>query len=377
VSPARIALAAALAVLTAAAGGVPERTGGAESPSGPRTLDAGGAPQQGPLGPPSPGGAGSAIQQGPPGTPSSGAVGSVQQGPLLVALGTVQDGGLPQAGCECARCVAARRDPALRRRVASVGIWSPASGRFYLVDATPDLGAQIEEVHRVRGLTADLAAKGWTDRKPVDGVLLTHAHIGHYLGLAFFGFEALNTQALPVYGSARMTAFLAANAPWDRLVRRGNIVTHVLAPGEPLALGDGLTAVALAVPHRAEYTDTLAFVVRGPHVRVLYVPDTDSWAAWPVPLLTIVEREKVDIALLDGTFESAAELPGRDVRQIGHPLMTETMDLLAGPVAAGRLQVYFTHLNHSNRALDPGSAARRGLEARGFRVLAEGQQIGL
>src|SRR5262249_34378748 len=177
---------------------------------------------------------------------------SVAPGPLLVALGTAQDGGLPQPGCECARCAAARSDPALRRHVASLGIWLPANGRFYLVDATPDLGEQIELVHRVRGLAAGLAAQGLTDRRPVDGVLLTHAHIGHSLGLAFFGFEALDTRALPVYGSARMMAFLAANAPWDQLVRRGNIVPHALAPGEPLALGDGVTAVPLAVPHRAE-----------------------------------------------------------------------------------------------------------------------------
>jgi|SRR5580693_4212270 pyrroloquinoline quinone biosynthesis protein B len=303
--------------------------------------------------------------------------GAGSPGPRLVALGTVQDGGLPQPGCECARCVAARRDPARRRYVASLGIWCPQSGRFYLVDATPDLGAQIEQVHRLRGVAERLAARGSTDRKPVDGVLLTHAHVGHYLGLAFFGFEVLDTRELPVYGSARMTAFLSGNGPWDQLVRRRNIVPRPLAPGRPLALDDGVSVVPLAVPHRAEYTDTFGFIVRGPRVRALYVPDTDSWTAWPVPLPELVEREKIDVALLDGTFESAAELPGRDVRRIGHPLMSETMDLLAGRVAAGRLKVWFTHLNHSNRALEPGSAARRALEARGFRVLAEGEQIPL
>jgi pyrroloquinoline quinone biosynthesis protein B len=298
-------------------------------------------------------------------------------GPRLVALGTVQDGGLPQAGCECARCGAARRDPALRRHVASLGIWDPASDRFYLVDATPDLGEQIEAVHRLRGVEAAMAAKGVTDRKPVDGVLLTHAHIGHYLGLAWFGFESLDTRALPVYASARMTAFLAANAPWDQLVRRGNIVTHTLTPGEPLALSGGLTVVPLAVPHRAEYTDTLGFLVRGPHATVLYVPDTDSWRAWPVPLPSVIDREKVDIAILDGTFDSLDELPGRDLRQIGHPLIPETMELLAPAVAAGRLRVYFTHLNHSNRALETASACRRTIESRGFHVLAEGEQFKL
>src|SRR5260370_26414978 len=106
-----------------------------------------------------------------------------------------------------------------------------------------------------------------------------------------------------------MRACLARNAPGGQLVGRGNTITHAVAPGEPLALADGVTVVPLTVPHRAEYTDTLGFILRGRHSRVLYVPDTDSWAAWPVPLPAVLARERVDIAILDGTFASAGELP--------------------------------------------------------------------
>jgi len=51
-------------------------------------------------------------------------------------------------------------------------------------------------------------AAGAVDRSPLTGVFLTHAHIGHYLGLAFFGFEAISTKDLPVYCTPRMAAFL-------------------------------------------------------------------------------------------------------------------------------------------------------------------------
>jgi pyrroloquinoline quinone biosynthesis protein B len=290
---------------------------------------------------------------------------------VVVALGTAQDGGVPQAGCECARCAAARRDPGRRRRVASLALHLPASGHTWLIDATPDLGEQLELVHRLRPHPA--AAP---DRHPVDGVLLTHAHIGHYLGLAFFGYESINSRDLPVYASKRMAAFLRGSGPWSLLVERRNVVLHEVAPGNPLALEPGLTVTPLVVPHRGELSDTLAFVVRGPRRTLLYVPDTDSWAAWERPLPEVLRRERVGVALLDGTFHDAGELADRDVRKIGHPLMTATMELLREQVRGG-LQAYFTHLNHSNPALDPGSAARRDLAAAGFQVLEEGQELEL
>jgi pyrroloquinoline quinone biosynthesis protein B len=91
----------------------------------------------------------------------------------------------------------------------------------------------------------------------------------------------------------------------------------------------------------------------------------------------VLATEKVDIALLDATFYSPDELPDRDVTKIKHPLVTQTMDLLEPLVKDGRLKVYFTHLNHSNPALDPNGPARKAIEARGFRVLDEGDSFDL
>ncbi len=291
---------------------------------------------------------------------------------VAVVLGTAQDGGLPQAGCDCARCAAARRDPGRRRHVASLALQLPASGRTWLIDATPDLGEQLETVRRLRPHPA-----GGPDRQPVDGILLTHAHVGHYLGLAFLGFESVDSHELPVWASARMAAFLRGNGPWSLLVARRNIALREIQPGVPLQLAEGLGVTALTVPHRDELSDTLAFLVRGPRRTLLYVPDTDSWTAWPLPLPELLRRERVDLALLDGTFHSAGELPDRDVRTIGHPLMTATMELLREPVRQGAVRVFFTHLNHSNPALDPDSPERRGLAAAGFAVLEEGQRLEL
>ena len=106
--------------------------------------------------------------------------------PSAVVLGIAQDGGVPHAGCRQELCVSARRDPSLRRRVASLGLVDPAANRRFLIDATPDFADQMD---RLGGLP--------------DGILLTHAHIGHYLGLAQLGREVLDAKRVPVYATAR------------------------------------------------------------------------------------------------------------------------------------------------------------------------------
>lgn len=301
----------------------------------------------------------------PPGPPPS---------PHLVVLGTAQDGGLPHAACSCVRCTRARRDPSFRRDVASLALHLPASDKIFLIDASPDLHRQLDRIAALRRRPE----AGRIDRALVDGVLLTHAHIGHYLGLAFFGFETIHTQKLPVYASPRMAAYLRANGPWSQLVRLDNIALTEMALGEPFTLGDGVTVKAFAVPHRDEYSDTVAFLIRGPNRTAFYVPDTDTWQTWPRPLARLIEEEKVDVALLDGTFYSLDEsLPGRRVEQIGHPLIIDTLDRLEPWVKGGKGKVLFIHLNHSNPALEPESPARREIERRGFAVAAEGQEIAL
>lgn len=290
-------------------------------------------------------------------------------GPRLRILGIAQDGGLPHVACDCERCDAARADPSRASSVASVAVIGAAPGQVWLVDATPDLPAQLDLLADVR-----TPAPGRVDRRPLAGILLTHAHMGHYLGLAQLGYEAVSAEAIPVHASARMIEFLTGNAPWDQLLRLHNIEPLVAEHGRPIELAPGLTAEPLAVPHRGEYTDTFGWYLAGSRQRVLYIPDTDPWAKWTTDVeLALAD---VDLLLIDGTFYSADELPGRDVAEIGHPLMTDTMDRLAARLADG-LQVWFIHLNHSNPTLDPAAPERREVERRGFRVAATGDEFPL
>lgn len=290
--------------------------------------------------------------------------------PFLRVLGTVQDGGLPHPGCRCERCDLARRQTDSRRWITSLALVLPDSSEIFLFDVTPDIRQQLDMLADLRSAPA-----GAVDREPLDGLFLTHAHIGHYLGLAFFGYEALHTTNLPLWATPRMAEYLRHNGPWSQLVDFGNVELRELQSERRIGLGSGVSVLAFAAPHRDEYADTLGFTITGPNRRLVYLPDTDSWRAWEQPLPQFLSG--VDIALLDGTFYSVDELPGRSIESIGHPLIPDTMDLLQELVDTGSLQVYFTHLNHSNPALTLDSEARRAIESRGFRVLAERQEFSL
>jgi pyrroloquinoline quinone biosynthesis protein B len=273
-----------------------------------------------------------------------------------IVLGIAQDGGLPHLGCRQPPCVEARRDPAKRRLVASLGLVDSSSGRRFLIDATPDLEAQVS---RLGGLP--------------DGILLTHAHIGHYLGLALLGREALGAKGIPVYCTASMARFLRENGPWRRLLSTGNIAIREVEPGRRFVLTPGLSATAIRVPHRDEESDTVAWRIDGPKRSLLWLPDIDKWEKWERSIEELAREDRL-LLFLDGTFFSADEIPGRSIGDIPHPLVPETAERLAGRSRPG--QVHFIHLNHTNRLLWD-RATQRDLEKRGFRVAREGERFGL
>jgi len=286
-------------------------------------------------------------------------------GPTLVVLGSAQDGGVPHAACSCVRCERARVDPGFRRSAPSLAVVVPGA-KPWMIDASPDLPAQLARIATDRS--------GRVDRDPLAGIFLTHAHIGHYVGLVHLGREVASTRDVPLYATPRMIAFLESNAPWDQLVRLGNVRPHPTDPGETVDVGAGVRVTAFPVPHRDEYADTVGYRIEGPGLTVLYVPDTDRWETWDPPLESRLDG--VDLALLDGTFHSLDELPGRNIEDVPHPPMVRTMDRLQSRVDAG-LRVAFTHLNHSNPAVDPDSDAARAVRRRGFEIVQDGQAFSL
>jgi pyrroloquinoline quinone biosynthesis protein B len=279
--------------------------------------------------------------------------------PYVVVLGVAQDGGAPQAGCDKPCCAERWRDPSKQLHVACLGIVDPGASACWLIDATPDFPVQLRRLGH-----PELA-----------GILLTHAHIGHYTGLVHLGREAMGARGVPVYAMPRLRAFLATNGPWDQLVSLGQVALRPLAAGEPVELSGRITVTPLLVPHRDEYSEAVGFRIDGPRRSALYVPDIDKWDRWERRIEDLVAE--VDVAWLDGTFYDETEVPGRDMARIPHPFITESMQRFATLPAAQRNKIRFIHLNHTNPALDPDTAARRVIEAAGFHLADEMERFDL
>jgi pyrroloquinoline quinone biosynthesis protein B len=270
----------------------------------------------------------------------------------LRVLGIAQDGGHPQAGCPRPCC--AGLAPGAGHLPACLAIVDETTGQRWLVDATPALPEQLRRLNAV--------APG-----PLSGILLTHAHMGHYLGLAYLGREGMAVHGLPLGVQPRMAIYLAQNGPWNQLIAFGHVR---LWASHRFPLAPGLTVEALPVPHRDEVSETVAFVVRGPRRAALWLPDLDAWEAWDRALPEVLAG--VDIAWIDGTFWADGELD-RDMREVPHPRIVDTLARLAALPAAERAKVHFIHLNHTNPALRAGSPERAHIEAAGMAVGWEGQ----
>lgn len=283
--------------------------------------------------------------------------------PYLVVLGIAQDAGYPQAGCEKTCCTHLKGHPEDARRVSCIGLVDPISKSCWLLDATPDFTAQYDELLTI------------TKSHRLSGIFLTHGHIGHYTGLMYLGREAMGAKNLPVYTMPQMGKFLTTNGPWSQLVSLQNISLQPLKADSVIQLNERLAITPFQVPHRDEFTETVGYHISGPNRSALFIPDIDKWAKWDRDIIS--EMEDVDLAFIDGSFFQEGELPGRNMAEIPHPFVVESMEALNGLSDLNKAGVHFIHFNHTNPLLLPGSEARTKVLQSGFRIAAEGQIEGL
>ena len=284
--------------------------------------------------------------------------------PYIIVLGVGQDAGVPQMGCDTPFCRHAWSDPKLQQWVSSIALVDPDSKSRWIFDATPDLPAQFEYLKQTTG-----------DRSnALSGIFLTHAHIGHYTGLMYFGRESMNSKEVPVYAMPRMKQMLEANAPWSQLVSLKNIEIRMLSDGSPTKLPGDLLVEPFLVPHRDEFSETVGFKISSRTKTLVFIPDIDKWQKWQTKLADLVKS--VDFLLLDGTFYADGEI-ARPMSEVPHPFVSETMNLLRDLPAKDRAKVVFIHFNHSNPLVQGDRKKLREVKAAGFGVAKQGQRINL
>jgi len=285
-----------------------------------------------------------------------------KQDPFVVVLGTLQDGGSPHMGCEKDCC----RNPDASQKVVSLGLIDPVSNKKFLLEATPDFVAQT------RMLKALLPT---SENKLPDGIFLSHAHIGHYAGLMFLGKEAMNAHEANVFVMPKMKSFLERNGPWSQLVNMNNIKLFLLDSLRPTRISESLGILPLIVPHRDEFSETVGFIIEGPHQKLLFIPDIDKWEKWRTSIVSLIKE--VDHAFIDGTFFSAAEVGNRNIAEIPHPLVQESIQLFDSLPSKEKEKIIFIHFNHTNPLLIEKSPAAMKVKLNGFGIASEGMQIKL
>jgi pyrroloquinoline quinone biosynthesis protein B len=283
------------------------------------------------------------------------------QSEYIYILGNTQDAGLPHIGCQHPFCEDSF-NVYEEHYTTSVAVVNSDLKKYILFEATPDITFQLN----------NLKKNIFDEFLLPESIYITHAHIGHYTGLMYFGREALGAKDLTVRVLPRMSNFLQNNGPWSQLVDINNIKIKEINFGLSTKELTNILITPFQVPHRDEYSETAGYIIEGKNKKALFIPDIDKWEKWDRDLSQIAKE--FDFLLIDATFYDSKEI-NRDINEIPHPLVTETIDLLSGLDLENRNKVYFIHMNHTNMMLDPNSELSRLVLSKGFNIARLGQKL--
>lgn len=285
------------------------------------------------------------------------------QSEYIYILGNVQDAGLPHIGCQHKFCND-KFNEFEEYFTTSLAVVDPINKKYILFEATPDLPYQLNYLDK----------KIFKKFLLPESIFITHAHIGHYAGLMYFGREALGSKGLKVNVLPKMANFLQTNGPWSQLVEINNIKIQDLNFGVNVSELKNITITLIEVPHRDEYSETAGFIIEGKTKKALFIPDIDKWEKWDKDLKQLVNE--FDYLLLDATFYDSKEI-NRDISEIPHPLVSETINLLDSLSNESKNKVYFIHMNHTNLMLDPMSELSKFIYSKGYNIARLGLKLDL
>jgi pyrroloquinoline quinone biosynthesis protein B len=283
------------------------------------------------------------------------------QSEYIYILGNTQDAGMPHIGCQHEFCLDSF-DTYEEYFVTSIAVVNSDLRKYILFEASPDITYQLNY----------LKNNIFNEFLLPESLYITHAHIGHYTGLMYFGREALGSKNLLVKVLPKMSKFLKTNGPWSQLVAINNIQIKDTRFGISNNELTNISVTPIQVPHRDEYSETAGYVIQGKNKKALFIPDIDKWDKWDKNLTQLVEE--FDYLLLDATFFDSKEI-NRDISEIPHPLVTETMNLLVNLSPETKNKVYFIHMNHTNLMLDPNSNLSKLVKSKGYNIARLGQKL--
>ncbi len=291
-------------------------------------------------------------------------------------LGSAAGGGFPQWNCTCPPCRAVRDGsrPARSRTQSSIAV-SPDYRRWFLLNASPDIHAQIESCPALHPAG---------DRSvPFQAVLLTDAELDHTLGLLLLR----EGGGLAVHATEAVHDTLCAGTSLLRTLEAYCPVTwQPVVPGAGIPLGDGLSYRAFDVPTTKRPRFAPGAAQGGRVVGYRLTDERGGRALVYLPgvqeLTPAVRAELGDCAclLIDGTCWHDDELirlglAGKTARQMGHlPISGRDGSLeVLSPLPIER-KIYI-HINNTNPVLLEDGPERRIVEQHGMEIAADGLEL--
>lgn len=294
-------------------------------------------------------------------------------------LGAAAGGGFPQWNCHCPGCQRVRAGhPGVHARTQSSLAIRGSSGPWFLVNASPDIRQQLEQLH-YPPFSAVRAS-------PIAGVLLTDAEIDHSAGLLIL---RESPEPLLVYSTDTVRQALTDGLPLLRVLRDYCGVTWSdLKLDRSLNLGNhedtGLMVEAFPLGTKPPKYMGSASPAQGAWVVGLTFRDSSSGGvltyapgigAWSPPLLERLAAS--DCILVDGTCWQDDELSAlgistRTARAMGHLPLAGAEGSLARLATLSRPRKILVHINNTNPVLLADSAARQAVEAAGVEIGYDG-----
>ncbi|HYC18325.1 MAG TPA: pyrroloquinoline quinone biosynthesis protein PqqB [Pseudolabrys sp.] len=291
-----------------------------------------------------------------------------------IVLGSAAGGAFPQWNCRCPVCALAwAGDPRVKPRTQTSIAVSAGDGRWTLINASPDLPAQV------RAATA-LHPRNSLRGSPIDAVILTGAEIDQIAGLL----SLRESTPFTLYATPASHAAVAANAMFGAMTSMWRCAVN---PGERFTLAGDIAVTLFMVPGKlplylegeppetdSESAANVGVELYREGARMVFVPGAAA--------VTDAMRERfarADVVLFDGTLFVDDEMiragtGEKTGRRMGHmPIEGEGGSLRAlDGLSARRI---FIHINNTNPILIDGSAERRKTEAAGWRVAEDGMEI--
>lgn len=298
-------------------------------------------------------------------------------------LGSAAGGGFPQWNCNCANCVAVRKnDPALMVRTQSSIAVSRNGQDWLLINASPDLLTQVQAMPELQ------PARAIRDTG-IAAVLLMDAQIDHVTGLLMM---RERQTALPIYATAQVFEELNTSLPLLRVLSHySGVDMHPLSLSEPsfeVPMLENIRFTVVPLSSNAPpYSPRRDNPMPGDNIGLLIGDLMTGKQLFYAPGLGRIEPAVAhalassDVVLVDGTCwrDDEMQIQGlskRTAADMGHLAqsgpggMLEVLESL--PKTTRKILI---HINNTNPILRSDSPERATLNAAGIELAWDGMNI--